>query len=305
MNIPGYIDLQVNGLKGVDFSSPALTGDAFTFACAELRKNQTIGFLPTIITAPDDLLARNLSLMTAALRHADVARSVLGFHLEGPFISSADGARGAHNIDWVRAPDLAWLERCQAWADGRLRMITVAADVPGITDVIRAARQMGIVVSLGHQLANAAQLNAAAAAGATALTHLGNGLPHQIHRFDNPLWPALAHDGLTAMIIADGQHLPASLIKVILRAKGVARVVLTSDASPLALMPPGNYTALGNPVTIDTHGRLYNPETGYLVGSSATLCECVQWLRAQQLLTEAELEQVAYHNPLRLIGLEP
>lgn len=301
MNIPGYIDLQVNGIKGVDYSSPDLTEDAFVFSCRELWNNQTVGFLPTIITSPDALVERNLKLMTAALRHVEVSRCVLGFHLEGPFISAEDGARGAHNRAWVRDPDASWLNRVQEWSGGRIKMVTMAAEKPGSADFIRAACSMGIVISLGHQLAGPDTIQAAVEAGATALTHVGNGLPKMIHRFDNPLWPSLAEDALTALVITDGHHVPKSMIKTIFRAKGVDKFIVTSDASPLALMPPGRYSALGNPVVIEENGRLYNPETGYLVGSWATMRECAAYLKTLDLLSAAELDQVTYHNPLRLI----
>jgi N-acetylglucosamine-6-phosphate deacetylase len=302
VNPTGYIDLQVNGCRGVDFSAPDLTADRFVSACQTLVASGTAGFLATLITSPVPLYERNLRLMTTALRWPEVRNCVLGFHLEGPFISPADGARGAHRREWVRLPDVELLRRLQDWAGGQIKIITLAAELPGACEFIRAARALGITVSLGHQLATAEQIRAAVDAGATLVTHLGNGLPHQLDRFNNPLWECLANDALTALVIADGHHVPAPMLKAMLRAKGVDRFIVTSDASPLALLPPGRYEALGNPCVLDASGRLYNPVTGYFVGSASTMRECVQHLASLGWLTADELATVSVRNPRRVLG---
>jgi N-acetylglucosamine-6-phosphate deacetylase len=302
-NIPGYIDLQVNGLKGVDYSDLKLSEDSFVFSCRELVKNGTVGFLPTIITSPDDLLERNLKLMTSALRFKEFSQLVLGFHLEGPFISKEDGARGAHNRDWVKEPNLEWLKKVQKASGGRIKIVSIAAEHKGVEKFIKAANKMGILVSLGHQLANSKEIGIAVKAGAKALTHLGNGLPQKIDRFNNPLWPALAEDKLTAMFIADGWHLTDSMMKVFFRSKGIERLVAVSDASPMALMPPGEYFTLGNKVIIEKGGRLYNPDTGYLVGSWSTMKECVNYMKQLDFLSDDDIERLVYYNPLKLIGM--
>ncbi len=302
--IPGYVDLQVNGIKGVDYSSEELSADAFVFSCKELKKNSTIGFLPTIITSPDSLLMRNLGIMSSCLRFKEVSRMVLGFHLEGPFISREDGARGAHSLRWVADNNLSWLAKVRKASGGRVRMVTVSAEQKGIAGFIRSARRDGIIVSLGHQLADEGQIGLAVKAGASSLTHLGNGLPQNIHRFENPLWPSLAEDRLKAMIIPDGWHLPEALVKVIIRVKGMDNVIAVSDASPLALMPPGDYRALGNKVRIDRRGKLFNPDTGYLVGSWSTLRQCVEWMRGLDFLDGSDIAKLVYHNPLKLLGIK-
>jgi len=296
--------LQVNGLKGVSYSSPELSEDEFVFSCEELWKNGTVGFLPTIISSPDNVLQRNLNLMNKAFRFKEVSRCVIGFHLEGPFISREDGARGAHSKKFVRPADSKWLKKIRAITGNKLKMISLAAETKNAIRFIKSAKNMGITVSLGHQMANSSQISEAVRAGAKALTHLGNGLPQIINRFDNPIWPALAEDRLTAMIIPDGHHLPDSMIKVFIRSKGINGIVAVSDASPMALMPPGKYSTLGNTVVIEKSGRLYNPETGYLVGSWATMKECVRHMRSLKFLSKKDIELISYHNPLRLIGLK-
>lgn len=300
----GFVDLQVNGLLGIDFSSEALTSADILTVCETLERDGTAAFLPTLITAPEALYARNLPLIRACCDHQPLARRmILGIHLEGPFIDGCDGARGAHPLAAVRDPDPALLERLIGYSGGLLRLMTVAAGRPGTTDLIRHACRSGVRISLGHHLADGPDIHAAAAAGASLLTHLGNGLPHTIARHRNPLWPALVDDRLSAMVIADGQHVPDDLLQVILRSKGPGRVIATSDASPVAGLPPGLHRALGRQVRITPDGRVEDPDTGYLVGSACLLGSSMARLHAHGLATSADIERLAIDNPLAALGL--
>jgi len=139
-------------------------------------------------------------------------------------------------------------------------------------------------------------------AGARVCTHLGNGLPNMINRHQNPIWWQLACDELTGIFITDGHHLPADFIKVALRAKTVQRFVVVSDAAHLAGLPPGVYDFNGHPAVLAPDGRVGFKGTPYLAGSSATMLQCINFLAAQNLLSEADLWKVGHVNPLRLIG---
>ena len=247
---------------------------------------------------------RNLPLMARVMGREEFAGRVLGIHVEGPFISAAEGARGAHDLRHICPPDVEFLKRILEWGGGCVRMLTVAAELEGVESLIEYAVGAGVTVSLGHQMAGPEALGRAAAAGAKALTHLGNGVPAVVGRHENPIWAGLAHDGLSAMLITDGHHLPGTLIQTFVRAKGVERVNVTSDASPIAGLLPGRYDTLNNPVVLDETGRLYNPQTGYLVGSSAGMIDCMNYLAGLGLLSVEEMEQVGFYNPLRLIGME-
>src|SRR5699024_4982098 len=123
------------------------------------------------------------------------------------------------------------------------------------------ANERGMTVSLGHQMAAETDLRRLAHAGARSLTHLGNGIPHLLQRHDNPLLAGIANDDLTAMIISDGFHIPPSVIKIIIRTKGVSNICVVSDASPIAGLLPGEYQTLGNDVVLEESGLLHNPET--------------------------------------------
>ena len=299
----GWVDLQVNGFLGVDFSSPDLTEVDFGCACRALLAQGTAAFLPTVITSSLDTYAHNLPLMAEVMAREEFQGRLLGFHLEGPFISRVPGAVGAHNPAYVRDPDIALLERLLDLADGRVRLLTLAAELPGADDLARCAVERGIAVSIGHSLYTTADLDRLADAGATALTHFGNGIPNMLPRHDNPLWVGLAHDAYTAMCITDGHHLPAPVIKTVARAKGADKFIVVSDASPVAGLPPGHYHFLDNDAILEPSGLFHNPEKQCLVGSSATMQQCMAHLAGLGVFTEDELDKAGHINPLKMIGL--
>lgn len=302
--VSGFVDLQVNGYRGVDFSSPDLSEESFVWACRALLRSGTTAFLPTLVSSPLAVYRRNLPLIARMLGREGLAGHLLGIHLEGPFISPEPGARGAHVPEHILAPDVELLERMLEWGEGRVRLLTIAAELDGAGDLIDAAVPREAVVSIGHSLATPGDLARAVRAGARSLTHLGNGLPNLLPRHENTIWAGLANDDLQAMVIGDGHHLPAPVLKTFFRAKGVGRTIVVSDASPLAGMPPGEYTTLGNSVVLEPSGRLYNPEKECLVGSSATMLQCMNHIAGLDLLDLPELLRVGYYNPLRLLSVD-
>jgi len=303
--MPGLVDLQVNGYKGVDFSGPDLTEADGAQACRELLAGGTTAFLPTLITSPAEIYARNLPIIAKVLDEEEFRGRVLGIHLEGPFISPQDGARGAHSAQWIRRPDVTYLEELIRLADGKVRLLTIAADQSGAEELARYATGRGITVSLGHHMANEQDLERLVGVGAKALTHLGNGVPALLPRHQNPVWAGLANDDLAATIIADGHHLPAPMLKTIMRTKGSERCIIISDASPLAGLPPGEYWSMGANVRLEENGKLHNPATGYMAGSSATILDCANHLAALGLVSPHALIRMLFYNPLRLIGVRP
>jgi N-acetylglucosamine-6-phosphate deacetylase len=306
LHIPGFVDLQVNGFVGVDFSSEALTEEAFLHAGRSLIARGTAAFLPTIITSSEARLHRNLSLIASVLKKdATLARHILGIHLEGPFISKEPGAVGAHDPESAHTPDIDCFERLLGWSEGHLKLITLAAELAGSDALARHAVKRGVAVSCGHQLAGPAELARLAEAGATALTHLGNGMPNFVHRHNNTLLAGLAEERLKIMFIPDGHHLPAHVLKVLARAAGAGRLIATSDASPAAGLPPGVHHVLGNKAVLEPNGLLHNPEKQCLVGSSATLLTCMNVLHELGCFSLDDLVRIGFLNPLALIGLTP
>lgn len=305
LEIPGFVDLQVNGFLGVGFEDKDLTEERLIFACKELVRHGTIAFLPTIITSPPEVLEQNLKLIAKVMKRDDLKDHVLGAHVEGPFISKVDGARGAHNIDWVRKPDIALLDAMYEWSEGNVKLLTIAAELEGAEALCQHAVELGITVSLGHQMATNAEIIKLTKAGARSLTHLGNGLPKLISRHENPIWAGITNDDLTAMIITDGHHLPLPVLKTIVRAKDLSQLVVVSDASPIAGLPPGRYVTLGNEAILDASGGLYNPDTGYFVGSSYIMIDCMNYLASIQLLSLEQMIQLGFYNPLQLLNIDP
>jgi len=301
----GFIDLQVNGYRGINFSTEEHDESDFAEAYRGVLASGTAAFLPTVVTSPVHIYRRNLPILARLMDEEEFKGRVLGFHIEGPFISPEPGAVGNHRADAVRSPDPDFLDQLQKWSEGKIKMFTLAAELPGAAEVCRRAVESGITVSLGHQLAQDEDIKRLAEVGATVLTHLGNGIPAMLPRLSNPIWSGLAEDRLTAMVIADGHHLPESVLKVMIRAKGIDKIVVTSDASFLAGMPPGTYRDTGHDVVLEPTGRIWNPEAQCLAGSSAMMIDCMNHLARLGFMERSELLRIGIENPLRLIGIDP
>ncbi|GAA2823593.1 N-acetylglucosamine-6-phosphate deacetylase [Kribbella solani] len=308
--IPGLIDLQLNGYGGLDVNDPDRPAGELSELIRVLWRQGVTTVFPTIISA-DDATTTALITRAAAARVADpdVAYGAPGLHLEGPYISSAEGARGAHDPAVIRDPDLAEFTRWQAAAEGAISIITLAPERQGAIEFTQHLTSppgggRGLVVSVGHSLASGVEVRAFAAAGGRLCTHLGNGLPARIDRHRNPIWPQLVEDGLTAGLIADGHHLPADTFAALVRAKGAGRCVLTSDAAALAGCAPGDYkTAVGGAVTVTPDGGLRLQGTPYLAGSGASLLDCLRWATGPGGLPLETALSMATTIPADLLGL--
>jgi N-acetylglucosamine-6-phosphate deacetylase len=297
----GWVDLQVNGYAGVDFSAAGLTVADVRRATEELVRRGTGAFCPTVVSCAPEVYEQNLPVLAAALQAADLGPHLPGIHLEGPFLAPA--AKGAHRACWLQQPDSALFDRWMSLAEGRITLLTVAPEIEGAEALIRHATGRGVTVLLGHHVGDNASIERAVRAGARGCTHLGNGIPNVLPRHPNPLWTQLADDRLTGLFIADGHHLPLEFMKVALRAKGLERCVVTSDAAPIAGLPPGEYECMGQTVISEPGGRISVKNLASLAGSSATMAECMMWLRSWSGLSEADLLRIGRLNPLRLLGL--
>ncbi|WP_205629289.1 N-acetylglucosamine-6-phosphate deacetylase [Jiangella muralis] len=302
--LPGLVDLQVNGFSGIDLNRDDLAADDVVALTRELWAAGVTRYLPTLITGSEARLTAAMRAVAAARRAGPlIAHSIAGIHVEGPHISAADGARGAHDPAWIRPPDTAELDRWIAASEGLVRIVTVAPETDGAAAYIAHAVRRGVTVSLGHAAPGAADIRAAAGHGATLSTHLGNGCAPAVPRHPNHLWAQLAEDRLTAMFIADGHHLPADTLTAMIRAKTPARSVLVSDAAPLAGSPPGTYaTSVGGRVTVEPGGALRLAGTSLLAGSGASLLDCVRWAAGQLPFDRAALWAMASTTPARLLG---
>ncbi len=231
---------------------------------------------------------------------------IVGLHLEGPFISPLDGARGAHPQRFVRAPDVSMLERWQELAGGMIRLLTLSPEWPETDRLIRQACELGMRVAIGHTLATSQQIADAVAAGASLSTHLGNGLPAMLPRHPNPLWDQLARPELWTSAIADGFHLPRSVFEVFRQVKG-ERLFLVSDCTEFAGMPPGRYASpIGGEVVLTAEGRLHMAENDQLLaGSALSLRQIVEKTVKNGWLSREEAWEMAAVRPWRFLGEEP
>lgn len=303
---PGLVDLQVNGYGGHDVNGEALAPQTVHDLAQALLRVGVTTFLPTLITACEQQLTATLVAIQEARRlYPIVAHMVPYVHVEGPAIEPANGPRGAHPLAHVRPPNLEEFARWQAASGNVVGMVTMSPHWPQTVDYITGLTSLGIHVALGHTQANAEQINAAVAAGARLSTHLGNGSHAQMHRRHNALWPQLANDALCAAFIADGHHLSADQLKVMVRAKGLERSLIVSDATALGGMAAGHYQAsVGGPVILAANGHLTMDDgTGqYLAGAALPLIAGLSTLVRHAGLQLADAITLATTHPGRWVG---
>jgi N-acetylglucosamine-6-phosphate deacetylase len=230
-------------------------------------------------------------------------RAIAGFHVEGPHIGIEDGPRGAHPAQWVRPPDLAEFARWQDATAGYIRLVTLSPHWPDAPGYIAALTKSGVTVSIGHTGANAEQIAAAVDAGATLSTHLGNAAHGLLPKFPNYLLEQLAEDRLSASFIVDGIHLDESFLRVALRAKGVARTILVTDAAAPAGARPGRYRLGELEVDLTPDCRVVLAGATKLAGSALRMDRALANLMRIGLTLDDAL-QTATVNPARLIHLE-
>jgi N-acetylglucosamine-6-phosphate deacetylase len=299
----GFVDLQVNGYMGTDFSSPGLVAEDIHRVTGQLLAAGTLAYCATIITSDISTYERNLRLIAQTATKPGVEGRLIGIHMEGPYLSRVNGARGAHSAANVRRPDREEFDRFQDWAEGRISVLTIAPELEGAIALIsHVRRRYPTVVSLGHHLASREVIARAVDAGATLVTHLGNGCPNQLTRHDNVLIHQLANESLSVGLITDGNHISRDFVWLALRSKGPEKVFIVSDSAPIAGYAPGIYETLGHQVRLTASGRIENLHAPHLVGSGCNMAQCMQWLRSLDILTEDELWRVGLENPLKIVG---
>ena len=297
---PGLVDLQVNGFAGHDVNDPEVSAGTVTDLVRALWRVGVTTVLPTVVTADEAHITRAVAEIGRA-RDADaaVAHAIPCVHVEGPFISDQEGARGVHDTRHIRRASTGELRR---WGD-LVGLVTLSPHDESAIEFIRAATRMGVRCAIGHTHAAPAQITRAVDAGAEMSTHLGNGAHAVLARHPNYLWAQLADDRLAASFIADGHHLPADTFKAMLRAKGLDRAILVSDCTELGGMPPGRYgTPVGGEVELSPDGRLSQVGTPFLAGAARSLADGVATAITMAGLTLTAALRLATANPGRFAG---
>ena len=269
---PGFFDPQVNGFAGVDFNSPHLAPDRVHQAALSLASTGVTRFLPTLITSSHERMVRRLKIIGEALRNDPLVRKMcLGIHLEGPYISPEDGPRGIHPREFVRLPQWEELEEFQEVCEDQIRCITLAPEVRGAIPFIEKAVANGMVIGIGHTNASEEAIEEAVQAGARLSCHLGNAAPAPLTRHQNSIKKQLAMDQLMASIITDGVHLSHDTVKSYIEAKGIDRILLTTDSMAGAGASPGRYTLGDLEVEVGPDLRARLVDNPRLAGSTLTM----------------------------------
>ena len=301
---PGLIDLQINGFNGIDFNENTLIPADVRNITEDLWEMGTTKYFPTIVTNSSDQISSALNTVNKACStFSEVEYSIGGIHLEGPFISSFDGPRGAHDVNYVTAPDWSLFSKWQKISGNRIKIVTVSPEWKQSSDFIKKCVHTGVIVSIGHTSATPKQINEAVNAGATMSTHLGNGAHLILPRHPNYILEQLAQDNLCATVIADGFHLPDSFLKVTYRVKS-GKMILVSDCTKFTGMPAGIYhSKIGGKVILSESGRLYmadNPEL--LAGSAQSLLYCVNHMINTGITSLSQTWDMASLIPAQLIN---
>jgi N-acetylglucosamine-6-phosphate deacetylase len=302
---PPLFDLQVNGFAGIDFQQDDLTGLELLAAVRALRAAGCPIFLLTLIT--DDwprMLERLRRIRKLRAESEELEHAIVGWHIEGPFLSDQPGFCGAHNPKMMRDPTPRRIEELRGICSHDPVLLTVAPERSDAITSIERAVALGIHVSLGHTDATSKRLAQAIKAGATAFTHLGNGCPRDLNRHDNILWRIFETTEIFVSLIPDGIHVNGALFRIAHRLLGSDRICFVSDAMSAAGAPPGQYP-LGNlllEVGEDEVVRL--PGSPNFAGSALTPLDGI--LRAASMLQcpWREVWRQYSTNPVRLMNLD-
>lgn len=305
--VPGFLDIHTHGAAGHDLmeASP----EAVSAVAAFLARHGITSFLATTVSADFEGTLRAARALGKIVRDSQSSQGAwgkiagaqpLGIHFEGPFLSVK--RRGAHPAAQIRKPSKQALAKLLDAAEGTARVVTMAPEVDGALPALEYARSRGVLVSLGHSNATYQEAERAIAAGATQATHCYNAMRPFSHRDPGILGAVLDDDRVSAELICDGVHVEAPAVRLLLKTKGLGRVVLVSDSISAAGMPDGNYR-LGGFVVRVAEG-VCRTASGGLAGSTLTLDA---GLRNFSTFTGTSLEtclRCATLNPAQLLGLE-
>jgi N-acetylglucosamine-6-phosphate deacetylase len=301
---PPLFDLQINGYGGVDFQRDDLSLDDLLSASRQLRSAGCARFLLTLITD-------EWSNLTAKLRHLRKLRSqsvqlqsaIVGWHIEGPFLSAEPGFHGAHNPALMRDPTPEHILELRKIADTDPLLLTLSPERSGTLAAIELAVSQGIKVSLGHTNGSVAILREAVQAGATGFTHLANGCPRELDRHDNIIWRVFETPGLMVSLIPDQIHVSPALFRLAHRVLGADALYYTTDAMSAAGMPPGRYTFAGMDLEVGPDQIVRQPGRSLFAGSALRPIEGV--LRAAHMLgcSWQEVWPRLSKAPAKLMGL--
>ena len=297
---PGFVDIHVHGGDGIGFG----IGDQWE-ADLEKYSNWVIksgvtDFLCTLSAPSHKELCEMMETYVSFLEKGTPGAKAVGIHLEGPYLNPE--RKGAFNPAWLRTPSVAEARDFLRIGGKWLKQMTMAPELPNAVEVAAEFRKAGVTVALGHSNTDYDTARAALMGDFTHVTHTYNAQTGLNHRAPGVVGAVLTSEEITGELIADGIHVDAGAMRVLLRALGTQRVVLITDAIPGAGLPDGVYSSIGQTITVkDGRATL---ENGTLAGSSAVLNQCV---RNAHVLANASVKdaiRMATLNPAEVIHMQ-
>ena len=294
-----YVDLQVNGFMGVDYNDPQLPQAEILKSAQSMRNDGVETALATIITGPLDAMCQCIANVARAIdEQPEVAQTIGGLHIEGPFLSPVKGYIGAHPADCVLGDDVAALDRLLEAGRGHVKLVTLAPEVDPQSKLTKHLVQQGILVAAGHTDASVEQLQRAIDAGLQLFTHIGNACPQVCHRHDNILQRAMSlASQLKITFIADGWHLPSFVVKNLLRCATLEHLAVVSDAIAAAGLGPGEFQLGDRRVKVGADKCARSPDGEHFVGAASTMADADKWLTDVVGLSASDRQTLLYDNP--------
>jgi N-acetylglucosamine-6-phosphate deacetylase len=299
---PGFIDVHIHGAVGID------TMEASAGQLAEVSRflatQGVTGWLPTLVPASQESYTQAVNAVEQQIvdqaKDSQMGARVLGVHYEGPFVN--DAQCGALHAEHFRAySHESELDSLAILADeGAKMMMTLAPEIAGGLDLVRALTARGWVLSLGHTRATLEVLDAAFEAGARHMTHFMNAMTPLHHRSPGPVGWGLLRDDVSCDVIADGIHLDPLMLKLLLKVKGARGLSLISDAIAAAGKGDGDYQIWGETISVK-NGRTSNA-AGSIAGSVITMLDAVRMMLSLGV-SEVDAALMASTNPARLLGI--
>jgi N-acetylglucosamine-6-phosphate deacetylase len=296
---PGFIDLQVNGGGGVLLTEEPTVQAAHRITAAHARFGTT-AMLLTIVTAAEDRMCQALEAVADAAALPPVGARILGSHIEGPFISPM--RRGAHDKRFIRPSDIGLFQRLLQASRGTLRLVTLAPELPGALDLISAANDAGVTVSIGHSDATYEETASAIDAGARVSTHLFNAMRSLRQRDPGIVGAVLQDPNVVASVIADGVHVHEALLQLVARAKGADRMALVTDAMPPSGATEQQFELQGRAIHVQD-GACYLDD-GTLAGSALTMDRAVRTMVQRASVSPQHAITMATATPARVLGMQ-